>query len=291
MSELLLPPKKRKYLQNDSVLPAGFWLLNADVIGLVETFVPLKSLWALARLDQRCGSVVQPRLQALAALRLAPFYMTRRMILHTSLHLQCRNLRAEGAQTLAAIIAGGHMAHLLGLFLEGAWTSDSGAQTLAPALRHLPRLVHLDLEGNGIGEAGVAALARATADGALSRLRVLDLQNNRIGDGGVRALAAAVAGGAFATLQVLHLGGNKIGDAGAEALATACARPDALPRLVDLQLDHNKIGDAGMRALAVAIAGGGLAALRVVDVGENLGRVEPIREAMRRQGDVCSLVH
>ena len=54
--------------RSQEVTPAGFWSLNADMLGLVETFVEPKALWALALADQRCRDVVRPRLQELATL-------------------------------------------------------------------------------------------------------------------------------------------------------------------------------------------------------------------------------
>ena len=269
--------------RSQEVTPAGFWSLNADLLALVETFVEPAALPALALAEQRCRAAARPRLQGLAALRLPPFGLSGKQILGTEYDIYCKGLGAAGAQALAAIIAGGHMAHVKVLDLAGNSLRDPGVQALAPALRHLPRLEELCLNANRIGEAGAAALARAATDGALPRLQSLDLDRNRIGDGGVRALAAAVAGGALARLEELDLDDNEIGDAGAEALAAACANAATLPRLTTLELAFNQIGDGGMRALAAAIAGGGLAALRAVRLAGNRGRGDPVRAALHRR--------
>jgi len=138
------------------------------------------------------------------------------------------------------------MAHVSLLNLQGNHIGDPGVLALAPLLRNLPRLEALYIDFNGI-----------TEDGALPRLGHLSLGANLLGDDGMRALAAAIAGGGLARLELLHLGNNDIGDAGAKALAAACVSADTLPRLEELFLDDNEIGDAGMRALAAAIAGGG----------------------------------
>ena len=272
-----MPPRAQE------VTPAGFWSLNADLLALVETFVEPAALPALALAEQRCRAAARPRLQGLAALHLAPFGMSGEEILGTVYDLYDMALGAAGAQALAAIIAGGHTAHVKGLYLSRNRLGDPGVQALAPALRHLPRLEQLFLYDNGFGDAGAAALARAAADGALPRLRELYLYANRLGDGGVRALAAAVAGGALARLDSLGLISNKVGDAGAEALAAACASAATLPRLNQLYLYSNQIGDAGMRALAAAIAGGGLAALSIVTLCDNPGSEEPVRVALRQR--------
>ena len=157
-------------------------------------------------------------------------------------------------------------------------------QALAPALRHLPRLEQLILSRNNISEAGAAALAHASADGALPRLRILHLEDNHIGEGGVQALAAAVAGGALATLAELDLALNEVG-AGAEALAAACASADALPQLKFFDLRDNRIDVAGMQALVMAIAGGGLAALEKVylESVRNPCSAEPVEAALRQR--------
>ena len=63
----------------------------------------------------------------------------------------------------------------------------------------------LMLEGNQIGDLGVAALAKVCADGALAQLTDLILDQNQIGDPGVSALADACAKGALAQLTVRSL--------------------------------------------------------------------------------------
>ena len=68
---------------------------------------------------------------------------------------------------------------------------------------------------------------------------MLELGNNQIGDAGLAALAKAVESGALPQLEKLWLGGNSIGDVGLSALAdvvsrgaldhlTVCWRPTAL---------------------------------------------------------------
>ena len=67
------------------------------------------------------------------------------------------------------------------------------------------RTQKLFLNYNQIGDAGVMALAKACAGGALASCQKLFLSKNQIGDSGVEALAQACAGGAMAQLQVSSL--------------------------------------------------------------------------------------
>jgi uncharacterized protein (TIGR02996 family) len=179
----------------------------------------------------------------------------------------------------------GRFPALGGLFLCGTALQGEGAVTLGRA--ELPKLAVLKLDGCGLRNAEVAALA---ASGLLDRLRVLSLANNDVGDRGVAALAA---GPWAAALRVLHLGGNAFGRQGLGALARPGALPELTtldlhsllkprasaadlarfltaleaPRLLHLDLTGWAVDDAGLKALAGNPAFANLTCLHVGDCG------------------------
>ena len=111
-----------------------------------------------------------------------------------------------------ALAACPHLARLFSLRIRQLSATDVADFLGSP---HLESLTALDLEGNGIGDAGVIAL---TTSPHLPRLSVLDLARNSIQDQGAEALAESPH---FARLHSLNLVRNHIGDAGAGALATS----------------------------------------------------------------------
>jgi hypothetical protein len=85
---------------------------------------------------------------------------------------------------------------------------------LAPALRRLPALEGLFLQGNPLGNEGLAALvapppppagAPPPPTGGLAKLKALELGYTQITDDGCDALAAALASGALPALERLYL--------------------------------------------------------------------------------------
>ena len=74
---------------------------------------------------------------------------------------------------------------------------------------------------NQIGNAGVAALARAFKKGALPQLKAMRLWKNEIGDEGMKALMAAAGGGGLVTLETLDVEFNDLSAEAIEALAEA----------------------------------------------------------------------
>jgi uncharacterized protein (TIGR02996 family) len=196
--------------------------------------------------------------------------------LHT---LQLRNLPPEG---LGAFAGRGRFPALGRLVLSGTPLHGEGAVALGRAW--LPRLAVLELDGCGLRNVGVVALA---ASGLFEQLRVLSLANNAIGDEGV----AAVADGLRALgLRALRLGDSNFGRKGLIALATAGAflelttldlhstrkrkasADDVTQALASLELSRLRhldlagwpVGDAGLKALAANPA---LANLTYLDLG------------------------
>ena len=120
-----------------------------------------------------------------------------------------------GASALAAALGQGALPRLKTLALINAAIGDAGLVALAPALRRLPALDELDLEGNPFGDEGLAALvappppagAPPPTTGGLAKLKVLDLRYTQITDAGCAALAAALDSGALPALEMLFLDG------------------------------------------------------------------------------------
>ena len=97
----------------------------------------------------------------------------------------------------------------------------------------------------------VVKLCGAIATGKLVKLKKLGLEGNQIGDAGVAALAEVA--GKLPRLWKLGLGYNQIGDAGVAALAEAA---DKLPQLKELGLYNNpNISLQALDALDAALPG------------------------------------
>ncbi len=109
-----------------------------------------------------------------------------------------------------------------------------------PEIVFLRRLAMLVLEGNRIGEGGVARLVTSPN---VSELRGLRIDSNMLTD---RDAAAIAESPQLAALHELSLRENKLGAAG----ATAIARSRHLAQLVELDLSGNAIGDVGAGSLA-----------------------------------------
>jgi hypothetical protein len=135
--------------------------------------------------------------------------------------------------------------HLQRLSLQACQLGNEGLGMLCPVfLQGNPPLVHVNLSGNGITDAGAVALAQAIQ--YHPTLRELLLGWNRIADIGTTALAQAVTN---SRLQVLDLAGVSEGRGGGSR--------DSFLLTDQLQQGVCNIGDVGCERLAQALATGG----------------------------------
>ena len=155
----------------------------------------------------------------------------------------------------------------------------------ALAALSLPRLVEVDLRYNLIGDAGLVALAAASAAGRLPQLTNLALSNNKITDAGLESLAAmtdmasvesynddGVWPRVFEDLEVLSLMFNKINQAGMAAIALALGTHLAMPNLRSVMLAGNLCDDSVVKqALQHTCARLGDDASRTVTLGLGCG--------------------
>jgi Ran GTPase-activating protein (RanGAP) involved in mRNA processing and transport len=133
----------------------------------------------------------------------------------THLNLASMHVGDAGASELAAALGRGALPRLKRLVLDDAAIGDASLVALAPAVRRLPALKHLDLENNPFGDEGLAALvappppagASPPPTGGLTKLKRLWLSNTQITDAGCAAIAAALDSGALPELETLYLGG------------------------------------------------------------------------------------
>ena len=145
-----------------------------------------------------------------------------------------------GALALADALGRGALPQLRFLSLIKASIGDAGLVALAPALRRLPALEELDLQGNPFGDEGLTALvappqpagALPPRTGVLTRLkRVLYLNNTQVSDAGCDALASALDNGAMPDLEGVYLDGIPASAAAKAAVYEALARMEPLPVL------------------------------------------------------------
>ena len=132
----------------------------------------------------------------------------------TELWIRIAHVGDAGASALAAALGKGALPRLKTLSLTNAAIGDAGLVALAPALRRLPALVWLDLDGSSFGDEGLAALlapppppagAPPPTTGGLAKLTALDLSYTQVTDDGCATLAAALDSGALPALKQLYL--------------------------------------------------------------------------------------
>ena len=117
-----------------------------------------------------------------------------------------------GASALAAALGQGAMPRLENLQLLDVEIGDAGLVALAPALRRRPALTTLFLEGNPVGDEGLAALVGTPPlpTGGLKKLSTLDLSGTQVTDAGCATLIAALDDGTLPALWCVHLDGFSI---------------------------------------------------------------------------------
>lgn len=166
-----------------------------------------------------------------------------------------------------------------------------GAALLLQGLHAPTHLETLRLRNCGLGPDGARAVGAAFAAGALSRLTLLDLEGNGIGPRGMAALArgwsasasaaasAAAAAVPTAAIRALFLGRNALGDRGAQHLGAALC--GALSRLETLSLPDNAVGAEGAAALWAGLEAGAARGVRTLDFARNPFGAEGVRGLAR----------
>ncbi|MFJ3501837.1 gala protein [Streptomyces sp. NPDC090135] len=155
------------------------------------------------------------------------------------------------------------------LFLGGNGLGPDAAPLLVALIRQAG-VRELYVSANHLGDEGAAALASA-ADGSTHPVR-LGLGGNGIGAAGVRALAASLGGvealdlGRTLSERSLGAPGNEPGDAGAYALAAALPGSP----LRRLELRHTGLTGRGAKSLLAAVPADG--PLEYVGLGPGLPR-------------------
>ena len=170
-------------------------------------------------------------------------------------------------RTLGTLVGCRSLPRLERLYIRGADNGGQGVALLAAGLRRRESsLINLTLVGTQIEDEGAVALASGLTERALPALKDLDLEGNRLGDAGLAALAPALR--QLPGLAVLSLDHNQIGDRG---VASLLAEPlqDALPSLHTLWLHDNLITDRGCAGLAAKLCTGAPPELRRLSVSGN----------------------
>jgi hypothetical protein len=149
------------------------------------------------------------------------------------------------------------------LDIGGNAGGDRCCPFVVSALKKCTKLKRLGLSRNEIGADGAVRLAPSIRDHAC--LTEIQLDGNRIGDRGVAAVATAVRATA-APLQVLRLAGNaNLTAASAKSLAPAVGGSQTL-KVLDLA--KAAIGPEGVKSLCVALSdAGGSTCLETLELG------------------------
>ena len=154
------------------------------------------------------------------------------------LDIDSTHMGDAGASALATALGRGALPRLELLELSDAAIGDAGLVALAPALRRLPALEELYLQGNPFGDEGLTALvappppagALPPPTGVLTRLKVLNLNDTQVSDAGCAAYASALDSGTLPALEGFYLNGIPASAAAQvaayEALATSVADRD-----------------------------------------------------------------
>jgi uncharacterized protein (TIGR02996 family) len=219
------------HLKKLEALDLGFNALEDAGIEVFARSSGLPNLTALSLNDN--DSITGEGLRSLAE---SPFFAGL-----TSLDVSGNDIGETGVAALAASPA---MARLRTLRLNNNRIGDAGLAMLvkSPLFARVLGAEHrLEVRGNFIGPAGVAALA---AGPALAACTALDLSHNYLGDEGAAALLRSPHLG---KLKVLRLARNQLTDAG--IIATRELYDALLDRVQLLDLSGNRLTRVGLGVL------------------------------------------
>ena len=107
------------------------------------------------------------------------------------------------------------------LYLDGNQLGDAGVAALAESLRTLPGLKTLSLQRNEMTDEGVAALLAEPMEGMWQSLERLQLSENQITDLGCTMLVCTLRGGALRALKAVALDGSMASRQALDALDIA----------------------------------------------------------------------
>lgn len=136
---------------------------------------------------------------------------------------------------------------LVSVDLTNRGVTAADARAMAPFLAASPRLTHLKLGYNCLGDAGVVCLANALSSPSVC-LQMLDLGFNQIGDAGAAALGATLA--TNRSLATLYLSANCMGPLGATSLAEGLRTNSSL---VVLHMTGNSLKAEGCMAFGAVL--------------------------------------
>ena len=165
-----------------------------------------------------------------------------------------------GTKASRVVSVGGCGAGVECLRLAGNDISSTGADWIARAVQGSTALTTLDLSRNRVGDHGAVSLANAIVANDHGTLRHLSLDGCGVRDEGVAALARALKNinKRGCALGCLSLCGNEVSDAGAVLLAAALqhrlAKGDDSLQQIDLS-DNAAVGKRGALAMARALRG------------------------------------
>eukprot|EP00964_Phaeocystis_antarctica_P005975 scaffold3261_cov67-Phaeocystis_antarctica.AAC.17 len=202
----------------------GLTVADLELLGTLSSVLPaLESLY----LWEKSGAAGPDGVQ-----RLAAGLGAGALPAVTKLDLGGVHVGDAGALALAAALGRGALPRLKILHLISAAIGDAALVALAPALRRLPALEVLYLQGNPLGDEGLTALvappppagAPPPTAGVLTKLKELYLINTQVTDTGCATLAAALDSGALPALGELYLFGIPASAAPMAAVRAALAR-------------------------------------------------------------------
>ena len=276
--------QEQQEIGNDSVSKANktqlVELLPNELLGLINSQLPLAEQYEFAQLSQRFNDVV--------------YTEKNDHVFHLDL---TKYTTADGIEPILKKLTSVHKFKISGLNEEGKLglfetalqelsdvtfntiqcdlsgnqlNSDQFKKINTILLSKMNRLTSLNLRGNNIGDAGARAIANSQH---LSKLTSLNLTRNNIGDEGAEAIAQSEN---IPNLTSLDLSSNNIGAEGARAIAQS----ENMPNLTSLNLWGNNIGTEGARAIAESVNLSKLESLNLC--GNNIGHegAEAIAESV-----------